>query len=354
MAWLSRVSRSLTILGVLCFAVALPGTASAALSPGLHLDLSLVHDSVTRTYDVLVPAGYDGSVPVPLVVDMHGFISNKGQQRSASSFAALAQTETFIVAWPQGLFTDGDLVTNTGGPAWNAGGFCCGEAAVQNTDDVGFILAMVNAIAGEANVDPLRVYASGLSNGSAMTHRLMCEAGNVFAAAAAFSFPNALVTPCTPSRAIPILMVESRTDQIIPYLGGHVLNDPSLATVASAAQGFAEWRTRAGCTGSMPDVVEDQGTTSECEFFTNCNEGVAVGLCSVDAGAGLLGHVPYPGLIPDGFNSTQRAWAFLSSYQLPAAPPPIPGVSAVGLLVLAALLAIVAVRREASPMRRRS
>jgi hypothetical protein len=81
-------------------------------------------------------------------------------------------------------------------------------------------------------------------------------------------------------------------------------------------------------------------------LFTNCAQGVAVGLCSVDAGAGLLGHVPYPGLIPDGFNSTQRAWEFLSSYERPAAPPPVPGVGSGGVLVLTALLVIIAARRR--------
>lgn len=345
---LSRASLPLALLGVLCFEAAPPGRAWAALAPGLNLDLSLAHDGLPRSYDVLVPAGYDGSVPVPLVVDMHGFISNKGQQRGLSGFAALAQTETFLVAWPQGLFSDGDLVTNTGGPGWNAGGFCCGDAAAQNqnTDDAGFIVAMVAAIAAEANVDPLRIYATGLSNGAALTHRLMCEAADIFAAAATFSFPNALVTPCTSSRAIPILMIASRTDQVVPYLGGNVLGNPSLAPVVSAAQGLEEWRMRSACVGSAPDVVENQGATSECEFFTNCAQGVAVGLCSVNAGAGLLGHVPYPGLIADGFDSTQRAWEFLSSYERPAAASSVPSVGIVGILFLAALLVIIAARKR--------
>ena len=346
--WL-KVPRSLALPSLLCFAAALPGAAWATLSPGLNQNLSLVHDGIPRVYDVLVPAGYDGSVPVPLVVDMHGFISNKDQQRGLSGFVALAQAETFLVAWPQGLFSNGDLAANTGGPAWNAGGFCCGDAAPQNQspDDAGFIRAMVAAIAAEANVNPQRIYITGLSNGGAMTHRLACEAADLFAAAAAFSFPNALVTPCTPARPMPILMVASRTDQILPYLGGNVLGDPDLAPLASAAQGFEEWRTRNACSG--PTVVEDQGTTSECELFTSCAQGVAVGLCSVDAGAGLLGHVPYPGLIADGFNSTQRAWQFLSSYQMPAATSPVPALDGAGGVLLAALLAgFAALRRPRS------
>ena len=43
---------------------------------------------------------------------------------------------------------------------------CCGNAGI---DDVGFIRAVVAAIAGEANVDATRVYATGLSNGGAIS-----------------------------------------------------------------------------------------------------------------------------------------------------------------------------------------
>jgi len=198
-------SRFLPLFAILVGA--LPAArAVGVLAPGLNAR-TLTFDSQTRAYDIYVPASYSGGVAVPLVVDMHGFGSNKDQQRLLSGFQQRSDLEGFLVAYPQGLFN-----------SWNAG-TCCGQAAAQNIDDVGFLRAMVDAIAAEANVDPRRIYATGLSNGGAMTQRLACDAADVFAAAAPMAFPipfNPLST-CQPSRPIAVLMFMGLTDQLVPY-----------------------------------------------------------------------------------------------------------------------------------------
>ena len=72
--------------------------ARAELPPGFYPNQALVSGGFTRTYDVQVPASYDGSADVPLVVDLHGWSRTKEWQESQSGFAALSQTEGFIVA----------------------------------------------------------------------------------------------------------------------------------------------------------------------------------------------------------------------------------------------------------------
>lgn len=52
------------------------GRAIAVFTPGVNAR-TLLFDAQTRDYDVYVPASYDGSQPVPLVVDMHGYTSNR-------------------------------------------------------------------------------------------------------------------------------------------------------------------------------------------------------------------------------------------------------------------------------------
>src|SRR5688572_12607315 len=170
------------------FALLLASAASAqTLTPGDHTR-SLVVGGLTRTYLVHVPPSYTGATPVPLVVDIHGWTATAEIQRSLSGFLALSDARGFLVVYPQGV-----------GNAWN-GGVCC----TSTPTDVEFIRALVANMHVEANVDAARVYATGLSNGGAMTHRLACEAADLFAAAAPLAFPISLSPPssCDPSRPI--------------------------------------------------------------------------------------------------------------------------------------------------------
>jgi polyhydroxybutyrate depolymerase len=282
---MSRRSSFLPLLAVLV--ATLPaGEAFGAFTSGLNTR-SMMFDAQLRVYDVYVPASYDGSMAVPLVVDMHGFTSNKNQQRIISGFQGRAAAEGFLVAYPQGLFN-----------SWNAGD-CCGQAAMQDIDDVGFLRAMVAAIAAEGNVDPRRVYATGLSNGGAMTQRLACDAADLFAAAAPMAFP--IVSGCAPSRPIAVLMFMGLTDALVNY--------------ASAAPSFQFWRTFDGCVGGAPDETVVTGD-SFCETYTQCSDGVEAGLCSIlsNSGAPFPGHVLYINL---DLNLSEVAWDFLSRFQLP-------------------------------------
>ena len=229
-------------------ALLLAGPAAAGgLGPGDHAG-SLVFDGETRIYDLHVPPSYDGATPIPLVLDIHGWLSSKTGQRFFSGFDALSDTEGFAVVWPQGLFGkpgDPEGFNPPAGPSWNAG-FCCGAAVVSKPDDVGFLRTLVEAVAREVAIDRRRVYVTGLSNGGAMTQRLACEAADLFAAAAPVSFPIALVpyTSCAPSRPIAVLTFQGLTDVLVPYGGG--------GSFPSAAESFAHWRASSGCGDERP------------------------------------------------------------------------------------------------------
>src|SRR5262249_36397763 len=240
----------------------------ADLAPGLYLGQTLSHDGRTRVYDVLIPVGCDGTAPIPLVVDLHSYSGSATTQRLSSGFAALANTAKFAVVWPRGLgLPPINIVTfATGGPAWNAGGWCCGDPLTQDVDDVGFVRALVAAIEAQVSIDPRRIYATGRSNGGALTHRLACEASDLFAAAATFAWPGPLVA-CAPARPIPILMTHAVNDTVVPYAGGHVFLNPAAPTVPSAATEFEAWRVRDGCTGAAPDVTENPAALSHRQFY---------------------------------------------------------------------------------------
>jgi len=280
----------------------LASAPASALEPGDYVDRTLTFDGVERLYDLRVPVGYDGATPIPLVVDLHGRSSYKEQQKLISGMAAHADAEGFAVVWPNGEY-----------PSWNAG-WCCSEAVDEQVHDVAFLRTLVEAVAAELPVDRARVYATGLSNGGAMTQRLACEAADVFAAAAAMAFPIGLlpITSCVPSRPIAVLTVQTPTDELVPFEGG--------GPFPSAQESFAQWRAIDACGDDALEVEVVQGE-SRCDYDTSCDAGVEVGLCTV-AGAGILGgHIVY--LTPD-FVLAEVAWDFLSRFSLPSAPPALP------------------------------
>jgi polyhydroxybutyrate depolymerase len=266
-------------------------TALADFAPGNHLDLSFSFESQTRVYDVHVPPSYDGSTPVPLVLDLHGAGSNKAQQRLISGFQARSDAEGFIVVYPQGLF-------NT----WNAG-VCCGGAMSNGINDVGFLRMLVGVIVAEANIDERRVYVTGLSNGGAMSHRMACEAADLFAAAAPMASPIALLplSLCQPARSMPILMFMGINDEIVPYI--------------TAAPTLVFWRDTNGCGSGAPDETVVSGD-SMCETYTSCADEVETGLCSIlsTSPAPFEGHILY---FNNDFVLSEVAWDFLSRFALP-------------------------------------
>jgi polyhydroxybutyrate depolymerase len=287
-----RVARLSCLLAVCLVAV---GTASAraALVVGEN-QRGLPFGGLPRSYLVHVPRGYDGATPVPLVVDIHGLSSNADQQRALSGMRTVSDAEGFLVVYPEGWHN-----------AWNAN-LCCGNTEV---DDVGFIRAVVAAVSAEANIDPRRIYATGLSNGGAMSQRLACDAADLFAAAAPMAFPLAYdpAPGCQPSRSIPVLTVMGLTDMLVRYDGGF----------GSAAGTFAYWRDVNGCGTGAPDVLDERGK-SRCEYYTACANEVQVGLCSVTArafpGQFFDGHILY---LNDDYVLAQVAWDFLSRFTLP-------------------------------------
>ena len=285
--------RRACLASVLLLLLAVAG-AAAALVPGDY-DRTLEFEGRARRYLLHVPPHYDGTRPVPLVLNFHGFLSNADQQRAISGWVPVSDREGFLLVHPQSV-----------GVAWNAG-TCCGN---RDVDDVAFVRALVTAIKHEAKIDHRRVYATGLSNGGGMTQVLACEAADVFAAAApmAFPIPFLQLPQCRPSRAIPVLTFMGLVDVLVPYNGG---------PFGSAATTFAYWRDLDGCRASQPDLVTTQGN-SRCETFTHCARHGEAGLCSITAqtfgGSSFDGHILY---FNDDLNLAEVAWTFLQRFKLP-------------------------------------
>jgi len=267
-----------------------------SLGAGDHT-VEVEHDGLKRTALVHIPASVDIVVPAPLVLNFHGFTSNSLQQSQFSAMNPKADAEGFIVAYPQGIDT-----------SWNAGA-CCGNAMTQQIDDVGFVRKLVAALAAQLCIDDRRVYATGMSNGGFMSHRLACEAADIFAAVAPVSAVNG-TEPCEPGRAVPVMMFNGTADILVAYNGGGNFNK-------SAPETFEEWADRDGC--SDPSTPGKTAGKASCESHQVCDDGVAVSFCTFEG----MGHCwPGQAVCPYGAASTDLSandemWAFFSEYTLP-------------------------------------
>ncbi|MEM6292811.1 MAG: PHB depolymerase family esterase [Myxococcota bacterium] len=256
------------------------GCSGPAVEPGEQLGLSVDVDGVTRNYNLFVPTRYDGTVETPLVLNFHGFGSNAIQQAFFSDFNVEAEARGLLVAYPDGQAN-----------SWNAGG-CCGEAVDAGVDDVAFARALVEQAAATLCVDTRRVYATGMSNGGFMSHRLGCEAADAFAAIGPVA--GALVLPpddCAPTRPVPVIHFHGTDDATVPY-GGNAAGFPAVEA------SLAGWAERNGC-DSTSSVTFEMDDVS-CQTWEGCEEDATVTLCTLDG----FGHC-WPGqpFCPSGTSS---------------------------------------------------
>lgn len=287
---------------LLAAALGMPSPAAAQLDPGLHADETLMFEGSARTYDVYVPESIEPGTPASLVVDMHGANLSKEVQRNLSGLDEVADREGFVVVYPQ-----------SNGKAWH---HFVGSGEPSN--DVGFLRELVAEIGRKIEIDPRRIYASGLSSGGAMSHRLACHASDVFSAIVAYAAPIAVhaFDSCSTGRPVPVLDIRSRNDAIVPFDGG-LTSARSTANfeVLSAVEVRESWRRENGCSGGDPDVTDSLGPTTTCTYYNRCDGDARVGLCAVES-TRVGGHFPMDNA--DDVDFATIAWDFMNDFALPA------------------------------------
>jgi polyhydroxybutyrate depolymerase len=254
--------RSLALLlAAVTATAALTGCARGA-DPDPATTRTIAVDGVTREYRVHVPAAL-GDDPA-LVVMLHGGLGSAKQAEAAYGWDAVADTEGFVVAYPEG-------VTRT----WNAGD-CCGGAEREDVDDVAFLTALVDELQDEFGVSPARTFGTGMSNGAMMTYRLACEI-DLFAAIAPVA--GTIVTDCDDPAPASVLHLHGLDDGSVRMDGapGDGVGDVDGMPIADVN---ALWRQADGC--GEPAVTEALPVTTSTAA---CADGRTVTLITI-AGAG--------------------------------------------------------------------
>lgn len=273
----------------------LPERASCSgltVGPGTY-NWTVTHEGRTRHYRVRIPQSYDATKPRPAVLSFHGYGSDELEQEGLSEMSLMAEARDFIAVYPRGL--NQNELAGTMDPqaqdtrSWNAG-ICCGAAQSSRVDDVAFVDALLADLDTRVCLDTHRIYATGLSNGGFFSYRLACERAGQIAAIAPVA-GMAGFEPCTPGRPVSVMHFHGTDDQVIRYEGGNIpfVGGPYV----SAQDSVAGWANRNTCRGSSGRPTYDQGD-STCTTYTNCSQGSAVTLCTVQGG----GHTWPGGLIP--------------------------------------------------------
>ncbi len=259
-----------------------------------HLKASLSSGGVARTYELYVPASLAGKSHVPLVVVLHGGGGSGAEFEPRSGFDQLADSAGFVAAYPDSAPTPSGIL-----PTWNAGA-CCGYAARERIDDVGFVRDLIAALSKSYPVDANQVYVAGYSNGGMLGYRIACQLADVVAGVAVQS-ATLMFTPCQPTTPVSLLHIHGTADTNVP-IGGGQGEGRSLADYRPVQESVAMIAAADGCSAAASTAPDPTIAKAERQSWPGCSNS-AVELVTVTGATHAWMNT-----------SAQVMWTFLSTH----------------------------------------
>jgi len=266
---------------------------------------SIMHDDIERDYILYVPLSYTENDTLPLVLNFHGYGSSANEQMIYGDFRSLANSAGFFIVHPQGTLLQG--VTH-----WNVGGWTLDSTV----DDVGFTEALIDSLSYNFNIDPDRIYSTGMSNGGFMSFLLASQPSSRIAAIASVT---GSMTPETyidsnPQHPTPILQIHGTSDGLVLY-NGTDWSEP----VEDVVQYWVDYNN---CNPTptitlLPDLDPDDESTVELHIYNDGDSGVAVEHYKV-----FGGDHTWPGNVYGGagtnndIDASAEIWNFFSRYDI--------------------------------------
>ena len=257
-----------------------------------NIEGSFEYDGELREYTVFLPSVYTEGSSLPLVINLHGFGSNRNEQRLYSNMNPVADTAGYIVVYPQGL--NRQAVFGGSGNSWDAG-------FGTDVDDVGFLSALIDRLWSDYGIDLSRVYATGMSNGGYMSYELACSLSDRIAAIASVTGSMTVTTydNCAPERPVPVLQFHGTADLVVNY-NGIAFFSRSLEDVIDF------WVAQNDCpatadTIAIADTNTEDGSTVTHYVYEDCAANSAVEFYKIANG----GHT-WPGAFPIPAGNTNQ------------------------------------------------
>lgn len=221
---------------------------------------TLIHDGIERLYLIERPAT---SGPAPAIVVLHGGGGTARQIQGHTGFDLTPHG--WVEIYPQGV-----------DKSWNDGRTAIADGTpLRSADDIGFLRTLLRRLIADGTIDPDHIYIAGVSNGGAMTQRMVCNAPRLVAGAASviMTFPVGIRCPDRPP--IPMMFILGTKDPLVPYGGGPLtLGRKDRGNVWSAARTYDFYARRNRCgparTRAMPDTDASDGMRTSKTTWTGC------------------------------------------------------------------------------------
>lgn len=239
-----------------------------------NVERTLEFEGTTRKYVEHIPASPNGSMPV--LFQLHG-LGDDCNNFSQLGFETLAPN--WIIITPEATEASVPMLGNMG-TAWAAG--VGGEniplinSIELNADvnDEGFILAILDSLIENYNVDTDSVFVTGFSMGGFMSNKMAVKHADRITAIASVSGTLGHFQPFEPTGKINTMHIHGTSDNMISY------EDASLSSygiiVGIGAEALVEtWRNYNEC-GTEPIVYNFEDTKNDgltFEQYTYKNEG---------------------------------------------------------------------------------
>ena len=264
-----------------------------------------------RTYVVVVPPTATPETPAPVLVVFHGTPQSIESIRRMSDVEAIASERGWIVVYPQ-----------TATERWAVLSFV--YPATEGQDDVGFMRRIIDLTGQDLNIDRVRIYAAGFSNGALFTHRVACSLAARFAAVASVgaTMQGRVAIDCSPPRPVPAVLFLGDQDEQFPWDG--MISEFEVGF--SGDETATWWAQLNACRDDrtvtdLPDIADD-GTTVQRWSYSDCALGSEVDFYAIYGG----GHT-WPGspvLLPEAtfgrttrdISATEVAVEFLARHRL--------------------------------------
>ena len=251
----------------------------------------------SRPAKLIVPKDYDAVTPLPVVLLLGGYDS------AAQDFEDWVELGKSVNGLRFALILADGIVDSAGSPTWNATDTCCDYDGV-GTDDVGYLLALLDEAAQVANLDMNKVTLFGHSAGGFMAYRLACDHPEKVAAVVSIACSGFLdPTMCKATSPVSVLQIHGLDDDVMPYIGDD--------EAPGGREMVRRWAVRAGCSESGlikdDDGLElilgkiDHETTVE-HYAAGCTPGIDVRLWT------MTGVDHYPDFGPT-FRPAALGWA---------------------------------------------